>query len=303
MALCAGLCRKAGKERYKADHDFDTSALDRITVHKLNTSIPENRSEIISKLITVIKCKVPTVQSVIFLGISPGNDPIVFLLILTANDELRQAQSLGSTIEESCIGVAQVTALVHHASAMFTGVGNNNLFFNSALNCPVVYLSGDMLMPIPKPFALFKRDEGTLNWERWRGQAHDFLSGADYYLKNKAYGAALFSLHQCTECLLIALVRAILGYRINNHNLSRLLFISRMFTEALLEIYSLADAEDARLFDLLKQAYINIRYKDSFEADEKDVEGLYRVTKQFVAVAEKVYDLHLLNNPPSFIIR
>lgn len=70
----------------------------------------------------------PFVQSVFYLGAIPGQPGKMFLLVLTADSEINLAAALSSTIRESCRQVADVTALVHYASALFNRVRENNLF-------------------------------------------------------------------------------------------------------------------------------------------------------------------------------
>src|ERR1035437_2855967 len=157
-----------------ANVGFEEPALDAVTVYPLNNAMPTTDEERICRLITVIKHKVPSVQAVIYLGIIPNQADSIFLLVLTANDEQRQAQSLSSTIEESCSDIAHVVTLVHHASSMLTGYTNNNIFFNRALTCPVVYLSGDLLLPVTKPLNQYNPNETPmLKWERWHNQGKD----------------------------------------------------------------------------------------------------------------------------------
>jgi len=188
-------------------------------------------------------------------------------------------------------------ALVHHASSFHNGLTNDNPFFSRALHCPVIYLSGGLVLPARKSIGCSPVGLSGMDlWDRWYSQGKDFLSGAEYYLKMEAHGAALFSLQQCVECLLIAVIRSVLGYRVNNHNLSKLLDISQMFTNDLSAVFNLDDAEGSRLFDLLKHAYVNVRYKDTFQPDTKSLETLHRVTKHFVSVTELVHQKNLLTN-------
>jgi len=268
-----------------------------VALYNLDATISSNYKPQLPKIIEIIKHKVPTVQAVIYLGAIPNEKNEIFLLILTSDKENRQAQSISSTIEESCRGTAIVTAMVHHAIDFLSGPQNEHAFFNNALRCPVVYLSGDLLLPSYKTQFLSGANEKKLaNWQHWSKQGNDFLKGAEGYLKREAASAALFSLHQCVECLLVAIIRVILGYRINNHNLTTLLRITRMFTGSLSDVFNLDAAEDIRLFELLKHAYVNVRYKDQFEPDINDVDTLYRVTKYFVSATEAVYQKHLLTS-------
>ena len=266
-----------------------------VSLYSLSTALFPEVHETLKKIIGIIKHKVPSVQSIIYLGAMPKQSDRIFLLVLTSDTEQNQASALRSTIEESCQNISSVTALVHYASALNNAVCENNLFFSRALHCPVIYLSGDLLLPAVKPlFNLPQKNDASFNWERWRTQGQEFLAGAEFYLQNNAVKPALFSLHQCSECLLIAIVRGVLGYRINNHNLTKLLHITQMFTGELIGVFDLHVPEKKELFNLLQHAYVSVRYRDTFEPDIEQVAALYRVIKYFVSVTEQVYERHLL---------
>ncbi|RYE59201.1 MAG: HEPN domain-containing protein [Sphingobacteriales bacterium] len=268
-----------------------------VEVYKLNCVIPTVYKDLISDIIAVIKRKVPSVQGVIYLGVSPTHADRIYLLVLTSGDEQAKAQSLSCTIEDSCKELTQVTALVHHASELFTAWENDNRFFNEALHCPVIYLSGELLLPIPK---LLNRKAGneaaTVKWLHWYNQGRGFLNGGEFYLQQGDRNAALFSLHQCAECVMIALIRVALGYKINNHNLSRLLSITEMFTSDIRAVFYITNTKRAAHFETLKQAYINVRYKDDYQAEFITVKEIFSVVQDFVIVAEKVYARHSLTN-------
>jgi len=268
-----------------------------LSLYQLNKVIPVIYESLLAKITSTIKHKLPSVQAVIYLGTPPDLVNKIYLLIFTANEEQRHAQSLAGMIEESCRDFAEIVALVHYASVLFNGVNNNNPFYKHALSCPVIYLSGDLLLPAYKSsYNKLSNEVALFRWQRWYGQGTDFLSGADYYIKNNAYGAALFSLHQSAECLLTAIIRAVLGYTINNHNLSRLLMLTGMFTNELINVFDMKDEMVNERFNQLKNAYINVSYKDTFEPDIKVVDMLYQDIKILVIKVEQVYEKHLLIN-------
>ncbi len=267
-----------------------------VSLYRLNNVIPSVYNEILKELVKIIVQKVPLVQCVFYLGVRPDIADSLFLFLLTSDKEDRQAFEIANQVEESCRPVAKVTMLVHHASMLFTAIKRQDHFFNHVLSCPVVYLSGELLPPAQKPDSSL-RSEGAVafNWDRWKKQGDDFLSGASHHMINRAYNAALFCLHQCAECFLIALVRGVLDYRVNNHNLSRLLSISKMFTADLSALFDLDDASDKELFDVLKNAYVNVRYRDHYEADAQTVEELEERVRRLVEVCQSVYAKHLLS--------
>jgi HEPN domain-containing protein len=252
--------------------------------------------EILPNLVSIIKNKLPTTYAIYYLGYKPGNHTSAFLLVLTADQEQGEALSLGTMLEESC-RPRDVVVLVHYASAVVNAIKKGDHFFNRALACPALYISGNMLLPdsdIIKPSRPI--DLGEANWERWRKQAKEFLMGAEYYLSCGAYSAALFSLHQCAEDILIAIVRSVLGYKINSHNLLRLLRVTQFFTNDLTAVFKIDTEQSKRNFNILKDAYINVRYRDSYEPDSSSLDILYPVVSDLLSTAEAIHNQFLLRN-------
>jgi HEPN domain-containing protein len=266
-----------------------------VNLYNLNTAIEIHQQETISSLVARIKHKVASVQAIIYLGqppVTPGN---IFLLVLIEDNDQRQLQCITSTIEDSCLQIASVTALVHRPSRLNRPSGDN-LFFSKALKCPIIYLSGELLLPSVTILGRGVREKELVIWLRWIDQGKDFLQGAEYYLTIGADKAALFSLEQAAECFLIAIIRVVNGYTTNIHNLSTLLNITRMFTHDIAEIFDLGNQESLQLFNVLKHAYINVRYKDSYEIDNQSAASLFPYIKRLLAVVEQVYQRHLMMN-------
>lgn len=283
------------KNLFNPDRHGNQEKRDSVNLYQLNTAIPNSEQEKISKIVSIIKHKVPTTQAVICLGTIPDNAERIFLLVLTSREETQTAQSLNCLIEDSCRDFAKVTALVHFTTAMLTALGNNSRFFHQAIHCPIIYLSGDMVMPTPKPLErIAAKESESFKWESWLQQGKDFLAGADFYLRQETANAALFSLHQSAECILIALIRGVNGYGTTNHNLSRLITITEMFTGAIAEVFDKVDSNKAELFESLKQAYFNVRYKDGYMADIETAKQVYGTIQKLAKIAEQVYARHIL---------
>jgi HEPN domain-containing protein len=284
------------KKIFHPNHDMGNIKTNKLrNFYKLNTDIPNSEQEKTSSLIGIIKHKVPTVQCVIYLGAAPENTDKLFLLVLTSRDETETAQSLNCLIEDRCKPIATVTAMCHYTTALLTALENNSRFFHQAMNCPVIYLSGNFILPVPKPLDRIAANESAnFKWNHWLQQGKDFLSGADFYLRQESANTALFSLHQCAECVLIALIRGVNGYGTTNHNLSRLLAITEMFTTEIANVFQRSDSDKAVLFESLKQAYFNVRYKDAYKADMATAQALFTTVQRLLDLAEKVYARHIL---------
>jgi len=283
------------KNLFHPDRHDTVKTSNTVNLYKLKTAVLSCQQEKISKIVGIIKHKVPTTQCVICLGTIPENAERIFLLVLTSREETATAQLLNCMIEDSCRDIAKVTALVHFTTAMLTALENNSRFFHQAIHCPVIYLSGDLILPTPKPLErIAAKESESFKWESWLRQGKDFLAGAEFYLRQESANAALFSLHQCAECVLIALIRGVNGYGTTNHNLSRLITITEMFTTEISNVFELHENHKANQFESLKQAYFNVRYKDGYKADIETAKALYGKVNQLINVAEKVYAKHLL---------
>jgi len=289
-------CRSAGYKVIQFNGNIDTTIQAGpdipVFVYRLSNITSLAHSEKIKAVVSKIKHKLPTVQAIIDLGTTSFQPGKMFLFVLTADEENGTAQNLCSMLEESCVEIADITVLVHYATGFLTGLNKGHTFFRSALKCPVVYLSGELLLP-----ALGEIPTSTDNcldcWDRWHKHGENFFVGAEFFIGRKAYDAALFCLHQCAESILTAIVRVALGYRINNHNLSRLLKLTQLFTNDLADIFN---AERMELFEVLKSSYINVRYKDDFEADENSIEALLPIVRLLKDKTMQIYKAYLLSS-------
>lgn len=264
-------------------------------VYKLNTIITSDQHVKLGQLVAIIKDRALSVQAVFYLGVPPTGQATIYLLVLIDNNEQGLAQDISNHLEESCKKVASVFILVHHAASLITATDEKNAFLKKASGCPVIYLSGGLILPKQKEADyFFVKEIAFRKWQRWHSQSLEFLKGAEYYLRIGAYNAALFSLNQTAECLLVAIVRFMTGYDINTHNLERLLKLSQMFTADIAAVFNLEDEENRKLFNVLKGAYVDVRYRDNYESDPKAVLALSDLVKEMIMVLEEVHQKHVL---------
>ena len=259
---------------------------------RLDDTIDDSNRLLLPQLVKVMTGKLKTTVAIYFLGTLGKRDkPVPYFLIITSNSEQRNSLSLVSMVEESCQGIAPVIVFVHNADNVITAAtGGNHFFASILLHRSLVYLSGDLLLPKPGPlnYPLHLQAARKI-WERWYGMSLEFSEGAKFYVERKNYRLALFSLHQATECILKAINRAVTGYRIEVHNLSRLLTISTLFSNNLMDVFPMKTEDGILEFDLLKHAYTQSRYKDDFEPEEKQVKALFHHVLRLQEESQTLY--------------
>jgi len=191
------------KNIFHPNHDMGNTKTNKpVNLYKLNTDILNSEQEKVSSLISIIKHKVPTVQCVIYLGAAPEYTDKLFLLVLTSRDETETAQALNCMIEDSCKPIASVTVLCHYTTALAIALENHSRFFHQAMHCPVVYLSGDFILPVTKPIERIAANESaSFKWKHWLQQGKDFLTGAEFFLRQESANAAfVFITSMCGVC-------------------------------------------------------------------------------------------------------
>jgi len=80
-----------------------------------------------------------------------------------------------------------------------------------------------------------------------------------------------------------------MGYRVQMHNLSRLLRLTLLFSDELKNVFELDTTEGVQIFTLLQNAYSQSRYNSSFEPDEELVRILAKRVNLFYTTAERIY--------------
>jgi HEPN domain-containing protein len=199
---------------------------------------------------------------------------------------------VGNKIEDICRHHISVIAIVHKVNVARQGIEKGKRFWNNMMSKGInVYQVPELQLPefqIVTEGDFIKR--AVIDWERWGLQGKSFLNGAKFYIENNDFTLALFLLHQAAESTLIAIIKAVLGYRMSAHNLSRMLRLTLLFTEELKNVFELNTAEGSQIFNLLQTAYSEARYRGSFIADEESVKMLVPKVELFSDTAQAVYE-------------
>jgi len=244
----------------------------------------------LNELVKTIVGNVLAVQLIVHLGTHPKPEAY-YLLVITDEQDKAFEHDLIHQIETFCKPLISVCVILHKSDAFIRGINEGSRFFYNALTeCTVAYRSDDLSLPELLPVnSEHIRTQNEAIWKRWGKQGKDFLDTALNCYDEGNYNLSLFLMHQSVESTLSAIIRICLGYRISIHNLDRMLRISVMFTDELKHVFD-GDADDARLFELLQNAYSAARYRDDFKPDLEMVKALTdKVAKVFIT-AEGIYE-------------
>lgn len=103
------------------------------------------------------------------------------------------------------------------------------------------------------------------------------------------YKFCAFDLHQVTECLIKTVILVYNLYGHKEHDLEFLLDKSKCHTLELIKVFPRDTAEEKRLFDLLRRAYLEARYnKKNFIVTKDDIEALAPKIERLREIVENV---------------
>jgi HEPN domain-containing protein len=244
----------------------------------------------LEELKKVVLKALPTVQMIIHLG-THANPYTYYLLILIDDDEKTPEGELSNKIEDLCRPLSETYVILHKAESAISGINAGQRFWVK------VSKKGNVIYQAPG-FETPEHGEVTneaviprakIHWERWGIQGKEFFNGAELYRSQDNYRLAALLLHQSAESTLKAIIQVVLGYRIQMHNLSRMLKLTLLFTDELKSVFHLDTAEGKEEFILLQSSYTQSRYKNEFNPDAKSVLRLSKTIKRLLTTAETLY--------------
>lgn len=213
------------------------------------------------------------------------------LLILVKDNHNRPNDEFESVIHNRSADTVPVNATVFKLSKVNEMILNGNYFFSTfCIPDKLIYDAGRIPlagMPakqeLPRLKVLKQIHAGMME------KANGFLAGAVNFYETKEFSLCGFMLHQGVEHGLNSLLQPLMQFRLQTHNLHKLMRISRRFSLEIFNFFPRDTDSEIRLFQLLQKAYIHARYKDTFELKETDaaillerIKGLLlRISEEF----------------------
>ena len=112
------------------------------------------------------------------------------------------------------------------------------------------------------------------DFAHWFGKAMTLKKGFNWYRRERDYSEAAFLLHQIVERLYGAVLLVFSRYRPSSHDLGKLGQRIASIEPQFLTVFPQGSDEEKTKFELLRQAYVNARYKPSFTIADDELEWL-----------------------------
>ncbi|MDD5728664.1 MAG: HEPN domain-containing protein, partial [Victivallales bacterium] len=111
-------------------------------------------------------------------------------------------------------------------------------------------------------------------FDEWFESANEFYWGYESYFKRKSYKIAVFQLHQATERYYHTLTLVFTGYKHKTHDLKELGDFASTLNLKYKKIFPRKTETEKYHFNLLRNAYIDSRYKKGYTITREELEYL-----------------------------
>ena len=245
--------------------------------------LPPNKQTELSQITNLIKEAIPAEMIILFGSYARGDwvedmydedhyryqsDFDILIIVETRSDSAHWKFEIDveEKIEQNTSIKTPTSFLVHGIDFVNTRLRKGQFFFTDIKKEGVLlYDSGKFQLKEAKELSPTERKKlAQEDFDYWFTAAMEFYAGFNFYMDRKIYNLAAFLLHQVTERLYSGILLVFTLYKPNTHDLLDLRKIANSVDNRLIKILPLNNAENRRLFKLLRKAYVDARYKPSY---------------------------------------
>jgi HEPN domain-containing protein len=126
------------------------------------------------------------------------------------------------------------------------------------------------------------------HFKQWFKSAKGFYRFYEVGIEENNLKGAAFQLHQATERFYSAVTLVFVNYRFRTHDLVRLGRKAVSYNDEFAKAFPRETDEQRKLFNLLKKAYVDARYKPSYRITKKQLEYLSKRVKILQRLTKKI---------------
>jgi len=280
------------------------------------THLPAEKQQELDELTRVVREYYPSIIMVILFGsYARGNwveekyeDNIHYryqsdfdiLIIVEERNKSRQLDlehSLEETLDRSDKIKTPVSILVHNLDFVNAHLLRTQYFF-SDIKREGVLLYGVKQFQLQEPKKMSRQDRiqyAQEDFDFWFESARRFLEAYQFFFEKKYLSNAAFELHQVTERLYTTVLLVYTRYKPSTHDLRTLRKMVNSIDERFGQIFMIDNQENKRLFDLLRAAYVDARYKKTYTITHDELIKLQEEVKKFQELTKNLCEEKIAN--------
>ncbi len=215
------------------------------------------------------------------------------MLIMISFKHVRILNELTPVLNILFNGQTALGYRVFHVHEVDQALLEGSLFFyyaTAAQNC--LFSRGGSFLDEGKPKLV--ADQVSASYRQGIDKANKFLVGATFYFKQQNFEYSAFMLHQVFDLMYRAIELLVMGKDKKTHRIRIHQLYIKPYVKPLSELFNDSEEED-NLLHLLDEAYLAVRYENSYVIGEQDLLRLFEKADLLYVVAEQVYQ-QIMNN-------
>ncbi|SFA52900.1 HEPN domain-containing protein [Pedobacter suwonensis] len=258
----------------------------------LNPEHAALKDESMLRLLKAITAAVP-VQCVYLHNNFLAGKAVQEILIMVSFKQVRILNELIPVLNIVFNGQMELSYRVFHVHEVEQALLAGSLFFyyaTVAQNC-LFSKSGHLFDGgTPK----FIADQVSAKYRHGIDKANKFLVGATFYFKQQNFEYCTFMLHQVFDLMYRAIEILVMGKDKKTHRIRVHQLYIKPYVKPLSVLFNDSE-EEVTLLHLLDEAYLAVRYENSYVIGEQDLLHLFEKADLLYVVAEQVYQ-RIMNN-------
>jgi predicted nucleotidyltransferase/HEPN domain-containing protein len=269
--------------------------------------LPERKQQEL-KTITQIICDIANPEMIILFGSHARGDWVedkydkehyryqsdfdILVLVQTKNETTQG--KLEREIEEKLDqepNVKTPTSIIVHDVEFLNRRLSKAQYFFSDIKKEGIFLYNTEQFQLKEPKELSNAERQKIakeDFDYWMIRAKDFYDNFAFSFEKERYNQAAFMLHQTTERLYTAILLVFTRYKPKSHDLLILRKFANTIDPELAMVFPLDTTENKHLFKLLRNAYVDARYKPSYVITEEELSKLGEQVNYLKHLVEKL---------------
>ena len=214
------------------------------------------------------------------------------ILVVTTYDDLKNNYTIEKKVAKESVGkILTSTSLIFHSiKHLNQALTMGNYFFKDIKKEGVVLFdSGKFKLQNPKKLTPEESQQKAQDYfDQWFTSANGFFKTYKFNFTEQDYHLAAFQLHQSVERYYTTILLVFIDYRPKEHDLERLDLRVRN-CDTRFNIFPRETGEEKHLFELLRKAYIDARYKmDEYSISKSDLAYLANKVSQLKDLTKEI---------------
>ena len=268
-----------------------------------------NRVKELSRIVEIIKAATPVEMLILYGSFARGDwvsdkykeGRITYeyqsdfdILVVVKNEKSVKNFSLWNTIDESIRNDSAVTTPVSITVDSISFVNKSLLegnYFYSDLRTEGIILFDSKAFTLTQPKQMDPAKQKELaqkDFDFWYKKSQSFLKDYVHNIADGELSNAAFHLHQAAEALYVTVLLVFTGYKPKTHNLGKIESLVNDANPIFRDVFPKTSEAERERFELVKQAYVDARYKQDYKISQNDLTYLYERVLVLKELTEKV---------------